>query len=72
MHASGQMRQNTNAATISVTGARTGGDYAAEAAETEPDLINRLALLAAGAYMAQERLPVIRDQYERAPEPKDS
>jgi len=33
-----------------VIGASMGGDYAAEAAEAEPSAIDRLVLLAAGAY----------------------
>ncbi|MBX3278330.1 MAG: alpha/beta fold hydrolase [Acidobacteria bacterium] len=43
------LRQN-GAATVSVVGASMGGDYAAEAAEADPDKIDRLVLLAAGAY----------------------
>src|SRR5260370_8117523 len=35
---------------VSVVGASMGGDYAAEAAETEPQEIDRLVLLASGAY----------------------
>jgi pimeloyl-ACP methyl ester carboxylesterase len=35
---------------VSVVGASYGGDYAAEAAETEPQEIDRLVLLASGAY----------------------
>jgi hypothetical protein len=35
---------------VSVVGASMGGDYAAEAAEAEPGAIDRLVLLAAGAY----------------------
>lgn len=42
--------RNTGAVSVSVIGASMGGDYAAEAAEAEPDLIDRLVLLAAGAY----------------------
>jgi pimeloyl-ACP methyl ester carboxylesterase len=38
------------AKTISVVGGSMGGDYAAEASETEPRAIDRLVLLAAGAY----------------------
>lgn len=43
------LRQN-GATTVSVVGASMGGDYAAEAAEAHPDEIDRLVLLAAGAY----------------------
>jgi pimeloyl-ACP methyl ester carboxylesterase len=42
--------RNSGARTVSVVGASMGGDYAAEAAEAEPDAIDRLVLLAAGAY----------------------
>jgi pimeloyl-ACP methyl ester carboxylesterase len=42
--------RNSRATTVSVIGASMGGDYAAEAAEAEPDAIDRLVLLAAGAY----------------------
>jgi pimeloyl-ACP methyl ester carboxylesterase len=42
--------RNTGATTVSAIGASMGGDYAAEAAEAEPDAIDRLVLLAAGAY----------------------
>ena len=35
---------------VSVIGASMGGDYAAEAAEAEPNAIDRLVLLASGAY----------------------
>jgi len=45
----GYMR-NTGAKTVSVIGASMGGDYAAEAAEAQPDAIDRIVLLAAGAY----------------------
>jgi pimeloyl-ACP methyl ester carboxylesterase len=38
------------ATTVSVVGASMGGDYAAEAAEANPETIDRLVLLAAGAY----------------------
>ncbi|HUK17970.1 MAG TPA: alpha/beta hydrolase [Bryobacteraceae bacterium] len=38
------------AKSVSVVGASMGGDYAAEAAETEPAAIDRLVLLASGAY----------------------
>jgi dienelactone hydrolase len=40
----------TGAKSVSVVGASMGGDYAAEAAEAEPNAIDRLVLLAAGAY----------------------
>jgi pimeloyl-ACP methyl ester carboxylesterase len=42
--------RKTGAKSVSVVGASMGGDYAAEAAETEPAVIDRLVLLAAGAY----------------------
>lgn len=42
--------RRTGATTVSVVGASMGGDYAAEAAEANPDKIDRLVLLAAGAY----------------------
>jgi pimeloyl-ACP methyl ester carboxylesterase len=42
--------RNTGATSIAVVGASMGGDYAAEACEAEPDRIDRLVLLAAGAY----------------------
>jgi pimeloyl-ACP methyl ester carboxylesterase len=42
--------RTTGATTVSVVGASMGGDYAAEAAEAEPGAIDRLVLLAAGAY----------------------
>lgn len=42
--------RRTGATTVSVVGASMGGDYAAEAAEANPDTIDRLILLAAGAY----------------------
>ena len=42
--------RQTGAATVSVVGASMGGDYAAEAAEADPDQIDRLVLVAAGAY----------------------
>lgn len=47
--------RGTGAVRVSVIGASMGGDYAAEAAEAEPDLIERLVLLAAGAYTSLER-----------------
>jgi dienelactone hydrolase len=42
--------RRSGATMISVVGASMGGDYAAEAAEAKPDLIDRLVLVAAGAY----------------------
>jgi pimeloyl-ACP methyl ester carboxylesterase len=42
--------RKTGAQRISVVGASMGGDYAAEAAEREPAAIDRLVLLASGAY----------------------
>lgn len=42
--------RHAGAATVSVVGASMGGDYAAAAAEAIPDQIDRLVLLAAGAY----------------------
>jgi len=42
--------RQTGATTVSVVGASMGGDYAAEAAEANPEKIDRLVLLAAGAY----------------------
>jgi pimeloyl-ACP methyl ester carboxylesterase len=42
--------RNTGAKSVSVVGGSMGGDYAAEAAESEPAGIDRLVLLAAGAY----------------------
>ena len=42
--------RQAGATTVSVVGASMGGDYAAEAAEANPDAIDRLVLLAAGAY----------------------
>lgn len=41
---------------VSVVGASMGGDYAAEAAEAEPGAIDRLVLLAAGAYTPLTRM----------------
>jgi alpha-beta hydrolase superfamily lysophospholipase len=83
--------RNAGAKSVSVVGASMGGDYAAEAAETEPAEIDRLVLLASGAYtplvrmkgrklfiLARDdanadgpRLPRIREQYEKASEPKE-
>ena len=82
--------RHTGAESISVVGASMGGDYAAEAAEAEPDAIDRVILLASGAYtplvkmkgpklfiLARDdanagglRLPKIREQFEKAPQPK--
>jgi pimeloyl-ACP methyl ester carboxylesterase len=79
------------AKTVSVVGASMGGDAAAEALASEPGEIDRLVLLASGAYGQPEkwkgrklfivarddandagpRLPTIRAQYEKAPEPKE-
>jgi pimeloyl-ACP methyl ester carboxylesterase len=42
--------RNNGAKSVSVVGASMGGDYAAEAAEAEPAAIDRLVLLASGAY----------------------
>ena len=42
--------RRTGAKSVAVVGASMGGDYAAEAAEAEPGAIDRLVLLAAGAY----------------------
>ena len=42
--------RTTGAKSVSVVGASMGGDYAAEAAEAEPTEIDRLVLLASGAY----------------------
>jgi pimeloyl-ACP methyl ester carboxylesterase len=42
--------RRTGAKSVSVVGASMGGDYAAEAAETEPAQIDRLVLLGSGAY----------------------
>jgi pimeloyl-ACP methyl ester carboxylesterase len=47
--------RNTGARTVSVVGASMGGDYAAEASEAEPHEIDRLVLLAAGAYTTLTR-----------------
>lgn len=54
--ASIQYLRNAGATTVSVIGASMGGDYAAEAAETEPQAIDRLVLLAAGAYTPLVRM----------------
>jgi pimeloyl-ACP methyl ester carboxylesterase len=42
--------QDTGAKSIAIVGGSMGGDYAAEACEAEPKGIDRLVLLAAGAY----------------------
>ena len=42
--------RRAGASTVAIVGASMGGDYAAEAAEANPDTIDRLVLLAAGAY----------------------
>jgi pimeloyl-ACP methyl ester carboxylesterase len=84
--------RQTGATRVSVVGASMGGDYAAEAAEATPDLIDRLVLVAAGAYTPlirmqgrklfiisrhdiigenTPRLPAIREQYEKASDPKE-
>jgi pimeloyl-ACP methyl ester carboxylesterase len=42
--------RETGAKSISVVGASMGGDYAAQAAEAEPAQIDRLVMLASGAY----------------------
>ena len=42
--------RSTGAKSVSVIGASMGGDYAAEAAKAEPEAIDRLVLLASGAY----------------------
>ncbi|MGQ0643834.1 MAG: alpha/beta hydrolase [Gemmatimonadaceae bacterium] len=42
--------RQAGATRISVVGASMGGDYAAEAAEAEPNIMDRLVLIAAGAY----------------------
>jgi alpha-beta hydrolase superfamily lysophospholipase len=48
--------RGTGASTVAVVGASMGGDHAAEAAEAEPDAIDRLVLLAAGAYTPLVRM----------------
>ena len=47
--------QKTGAQTVSVVGASMGGDYAAEASESQPQEIDRLVLLASGAYTTLTR-----------------
>ena|ERR1035438_5290950 len=48
--------RKTGARSVSVVGASMGGDYAAEAAETEPEAIDRLVLLASGAYTTLSKM----------------
>jgi len=48
--------RNSGAKSVSVVGASMGGDYAAEAAEAEPAAIDRLVLLASGAYTTLTRM----------------
>jgi pimeloyl-ACP methyl ester carboxylesterase len=48
--------RKTGAKSVAVVGASMGGDYAAEAAEAEPEAIDRLVLLAAGAYTPLVRM----------------
>jgi len=48
--------KQAGATTVSVVGASMGGDHAAEAAEAEPEAIDRLVLLAAGAYTPLVRM----------------
>ena len=48
--------RRTGARSVSVVGASMGGDYAAEAAEAEPAAINRIVLLASGAYTPLARM----------------
>lgn len=48
--------RTTGAKTVAVVGASMGGDYAAEAAEAEPGAIDRLVLLAAGAYTPLKKM----------------
>ena len=84
--------RKTGARTVSVVGASMGGDAATEALEeAKPGEIDRLIVLAAGAYGHPEkwkarklfivarddaneeglRLPKIRAQYDKAPDPKE-
>jgi pimeloyl-ACP methyl ester carboxylesterase len=49
--------RQAGAESVSVVGASMGGDYAAEAAQREPAAIDRLVLLAAGAYTTLTRMP---------------
>jgi pimeloyl-ACP methyl ester carboxylesterase len=48
--------RKTGAKSVSVVGASMGGDYAAEAAEIEPAAMDRLVLLASGAYTALTKM----------------
>ena len=48
--------RTTGAKIVSAIGASMGGDYVAEAAETDPEAIDRLVLLAAGAYTPLRRM----------------
>ncbi len=48
--------RKTGAKSVSVVGASMSGDYAAEAAETDPDLIDHIVLLASGAYTPLKRM----------------
>lgn len=48
--------RSTGAKTVFVVGASMGGDYAAEAAQAEPAAIDRLVLLASGAYTPVEKM----------------
>lgn len=84
--------RKTGAKTVAVVGASFGGDATADASEAEPRAIDRMVILAAGAYtpllkskgrklfilsrddeMGRNilRLPKIREQYEKAAEPKE-
>ncbi len=49
--------RQTGAKTVAVVGASMGGDYAAEAAEAAPSEIDRLVLVAAGAYTSLKQTP---------------
>jgi len=48
--------RKTGSKSVSVVGASMGGDYGAEAAEAEPAAIDRLVLLASGAYTPLVRM----------------
>jgi pimeloyl-ACP methyl ester carboxylesterase len=48
--------RKSGATSVSVVGASMGGDYAAEAAEAEPAAMDRLVLLASGAYTALTKM----------------
>jgi alpha-beta hydrolase superfamily lysophospholipase len=48
--------RRTGATSVGVVGASMGGDYAAEAAETEPAAMDRLVLLGSGAYTPLTRM----------------